>query len=76
MPDDPKPPEHVRLKSLRCRRTGRIYEIEEHVQCPYCSGDAEAIQNSEDYSDFCEFRPGEDPVNFGLKPDSDRFRHG
>ena len=76
MPDDPKSDTHVRQQSLRCRRTGRIYDVEEHVQCPYCSADAETIEKSGSYDDFCEFRPGEDPVNFGFKPDTDRFRHG
>lgn len=76
MPDEPKREKHVHLKAFRCRRTGQIYEVEEHVQCPYCSADAKTIENSDDYDKFCEFRPGDDPVNFGLKPDADRFRHG
>ena len=79
MPDEatpPEPSEHVQLKTLRCRRTGQLYRVEQHVQCPYCSGDADTIRRSGKYQDFCEFHPGSDPVNFGFPPDSDRTRHG
>ena len=77
MPDQPNPDaSHLRLKDLRCRRTGQMFQVEQHVECPYCSGDAETIRKSGRYKDFCEFRPGTDPVNFGFPPDADRTRHG
>ncbi|MHC5011344.1 MAG: hypothetical protein ACYTG6_10395 [Planctomycetota bacterium] len=43
---------------------------------PYCSGDAETIEKTGDYKNFCEFKPGEDPINFGFRPDSSRFQQG
>ena len=65
--DDAK--SHVKLIELRCRRTGRMYTVAEHVVCPYCSGDASTIETSGDYKAFCEFEAGVDPVQFGF-PDS------
>jgi hypothetical protein len=66
----------VCLKTLRCRRTGQMYRVEQHVECPYCSGDEETVRRGGSYKNFCEFRPGEDPVDFGFPPDTDRLRHG
>ena len=71
---DPQP--GMKVKVLRCRRTGQMFEVAEHVECPYCSGDAESIEQTGDYKNFCEFRPGEDPINFGFPPDSSRHQHG
>ncbi len=67
---------HVHLKLLRCRRTGQMLEVDAHAECPYCSGTAEAIRKTGQYRDFCEFHPGEDPLNFGFPADAERVRHG
>ncbi|MCA9592026.1 MAG: hypothetical protein KC776_01910 [Myxococcales bacterium] len=63
---------HVRLETLRCRRTGEMYSVDEHEQCPYCSADAEAIRKSGKHEDFCDFCPGTDPVSFGFPSDTSR----
>ena len=78
MTDQPAPDEreHLKLKVLKCRRTGQMYEVAQHVECPYCSGDEATIRRTGQYKDFCEFRPGEDPINFGFPPDSTRTKHG
>ncbi len=66
----------VRNKVLRCRRTGQIFNVAQHEVCLYCSGDAKTIENAHKYEDFCEFRPGVDPINFGFPLDSSRVQHG
>ncbi len=71
---DPQP--QMKVKTLRCRRTGQMFEVAEHVECPYCSGDAEIIEKTGDYKHFCEFKAGEDPINFGFPPDSSRNQRG
>ena len=38
-----EPQPGMKVKVLRCRRTGQMFEVAEHVVCPYCSGDAESI---------------------------------
>jgi hypothetical protein len=59
------PRRHVKLKALRCRRTGRMNTVQEHLICPYCSGTAESITRAARYSDFCEYETT-DPINFGF----------
>ncbi len=71
---DPHP--HVKLKQLRCRRTGQMYTVEKHVECPYCSGDAETIKRDGDYKNFCEFKAGEDAIHFGFPEGSSRNQKG
>ena len=67
---------HVRLKLLRCRRTGQMYSVEKHVECPYCSGDAETIERDGQYKNFCEFETDKDAVHFGFPENSDRVQKG
>lgn len=76
MSQAPDPAPKVNLRTLRCRRTGQVLSVEEHAECPYCSGNEATIRRTGQYKDFCEFRPGEDPVNFGFPPDSTRTKHG
>ena len=71
---DPTP--HLKVKKLRCRRTGQMLTVAEHVECPYCFGKEQTIEEGGEYEDFCEFLPGKDPINFGFPPDSTRTRHG
>ena len=66
----------MKVKKLRCRRTGQLFAVSEHVVCPYCYGEEKTIEQGGEYKDFCEFKPGEDPINFGFPPDSSRMRHG
>jgi len=72
--DDSK--RHLKLKELRCRRTGQMYTVEEHVVCPYCSGEAETIERGGDYSEFCEFEAGRDPIHFGFPEGASRTSRG
>jgi len=47
----------------------------QHLRCPYCYGDADAVRAG-DRSKFCDFHPGEDPIAFGFPPDGSRLAHG
>ena len=67
---------HVRLKLLRCRRTGEMYAVAKHAECPYCSGDAETVARDGRYENFCEFEVGKDAVHFGFPEDSVRNKKG
>lgn len=49
----------------KCRRLGRVVPPEEHANCLYCFGDAAAIESG-DPSQFCDFDPRRDPINFGF----------
>ena len=61
----PKHP-NVKLIELRCRRTGRMTPVAEHLVCPYCSGTRAMIEATGNYADFCDYEPGVDPVQFGF----------
>jgi len=65
-----------RIKVLRCRRTGQMFNVPEHARCPYCFADDETIAKRGDYADFCDFDPEKDPINFGFRPDSTRNENG
>ena len=65
-----------KVKKLKCRRTGQMFTVAEHVECPYCSGDEQTIEEGRDYDEFCEFQAGKDPINFGFPPDSTRTQRG
>ncbi len=71
--EDPR--RHVKLKALRCRRTGRMSSLQEHLDCPYCSGSADEIAGARRYSDFCEYDVT-DPIHFGFIEESSRVQHG
>ena len=79
MTEEPKPDERlvkVKVKTLRCRRTGQMFTVAQHVECPYCSAHEATIEGGSAYDAFCEFRQGKDPVSFGFPPDSTRTQHG
>jgi hypothetical protein len=78
MSQDPKPEPlpRMRIKKLRCRRTGQMFTVAEHAECPYCFSDSDTIAKGGTYESFCEFHPGKDPVNFGFPPDSTRTEEG
>ena len=63
---------HLRLRELRCRRTGQMYSVDQHAECPYCSAEPEAIRKTGRHEDFCDFKPGVDPVSFGFPTDTSR----
>ena len=75
-PEGRDPTPEMKVKKLKCRRTGQMFTVSEHVQCPYCYGEGQTIEKGGDYKDFCEFRQGEDPINFGFPPDGTRTRSG
>ena len=58
---------------VHCRRLDRTLPLHEHADCPYCFGKPKAIATGE-HEQFCDFRPGQDPVNFGFPPDTSRNR--
>jgi hypothetical protein len=63
---------HLRLEQLRCRRTGQMYSVAEHAECPYCAEAADVIRKTGRHEDFCDYKPGEDPVSFGFPTDTSR----
>jgi hypothetical protein len=66
----------IRVKTLRCRRTGQTFDVPQHARCPYCFADDDTIAKSGDYEDFCDFDPEKDPINFGFRHDSTRNENG
>lgn len=65
----------VRLKTLRCRRTGQMLTPHEHHECPYCFGVEEEIGKG-GYEAFCDYEEGKDPISFGFPPDNTRMLKG
>lgn len=62
-------------KRIHCRRTGQEYEVDVHERCPYCWGATEQVESG-DHNNFCDFKPGEDPVHFGFPEDGNRLERG
>ncbi len=59
---------------IRCRRVDAFYSPEEHARCPYCYGKESDVSTGE-HGRFCDFKPGEDPINFGFPTDRGRYAH-
>ena len=70
------PEPQPKVTRLRCRRTGQMYTVPQHVRCPYCFGDAKRIEAGADHGQFCDYEPGVDPVVFGFPPGGTRDRSG
>ncbi|MFO1078600.1 MAG: hypothetical protein U1E73_12825 [Planctomycetota bacterium] len=68
MTEPEKRPEPCRVF---CRRLERTLPVDEHAECPYCFGKAKEIATGQ-HEQFCDFRPGKDPIQFGFPPDSSR----
>ena len=66
----------LNLKTLRCRRTGQMYDIPKHERCPYCFADEKTIAQGGVYEAFCGFDPTKDPIHFGFRHDSTRNENG
>jgi hypothetical protein len=64
--NEKKPPD-----ATFCRRLQRMLPLDEHAQCPYCFGATADVKDGW-YDRFCDFKPGQDPINFGFPPDSSR----
>ena len=58
-----------------CRRTGRWVDTSEHEHCPFCFGEREDILHGE-REEFCDYRPGVDPIHFGFPFDTRRHDSG
>jgi hypothetical protein len=71
----PKVSPMPRLEQVLCRRTGRDLPIEEHQHCSYCYGRAQDIANGQ-YTRFCDFVPGRDPIHFGFPEGTSRDLEG
>ncbi|GAB4138021.1 MAG: hypothetical protein Fur0037_03520 [Planctomycetota bacterium] len=56
-----------------CRRLQRMLPVAEHERCPYCFGKAAEVEQG-CYDKFCDFKPGQDPINYGFPPDTSRNR--
>lgn len=54
-----------------CRRLQRMLPLGEHEQCPYCFGERAEVRDGW-YDRFCDFKPGQDPIQFGFPPDTSR----
>ena len=68
MTDDEK---KVDDKQVWCRRLEKKLAVHDHADCPYCFGKKGEIAQGE-HGEFCDFKPGEDPINFGFPPDTSR----
>ncbi len=55
-----------------CCRLERKRDVAEHADCPYCFGRKQQIEGGE-HAEFCDFKPGVDPISFGFPPDSSRY---
>jgi len=64
---DKRPPDG----RIFCRRLERELPIGEHSACPYCFGKRAEIAQG-DHDEFCDYKKGEDPINFGFPADSSR----
>ena len=62
-----------RVTKVMCHRVGRQLSIAEHEKCPYCDGDPKHIKTAK-HEYFCDFKPGEDPVNFGFPKDKGHYK--
>ena len=58
---------------VHCRRLDRILPVSEHAACPYCYGKSAEIQTGE-HGNFCDFKPGEDPISFGFPETHGHYR--
>jgi len=56
-----------------CPRLEKTLPVDEHADCPFCFGKKPQIAKA-DHGDFCDFKPGSDPVNFGFPTDATRNR--
>jgi hypothetical protein len=70
-----RPKSSAAVPKVRCARLDRELPAEEHVVCPFCFGERAKIARG-DRRDFCDWKQGVDPINFGFPPDLTRFRSG
>lgn len=61
-----------RVTRVWCRRLQRHLVLDEHVACPYCFDEKQVDSAHHDL--FCDYKPGEDPINFGFPEDRGRYR--
>ena len=72
MTDNEKKPEGKKPEDkVFCRRLERELPVGDHSQCAYCFGDKPEIEQG-DHDEFCTYKKGEDPINFGFPTDSSR----
>ena len=74
-----KPDERIvkfKVKKLKCRRTGQMYTVAEHVQCPYCYGDGAAIEEGQETWEAGSGNKITTADHFGFPPDSTRTQRG
>ena len=72
MTDNKKPLDDQRV---HCHRLDKKLPVGEHAECPYCFGKKQEIAKGK-HGEFCDFKPGEDPINFGFPADSSRNLEG
>lgn len=72
MTDDKKPCDD---KPVYCHRLDKKLLVREHAECPYCFGKKGEIAPGK-HPEFCDFRPGVDPVHFGFPCDTSRDLQG
>ena len=68
MTDIPQP---LDAQRVWCRRLERELSVHEHAECPYCFGKEPQIAGRK-HEEFCDFKPGQDPIHFGFPPDTSR----
>jgi hypothetical protein len=62
----------ARVTKVWCRRLEQQLPLAEHKECPFCFGKHEV--GSAKHELFCDFKPGEDPTNFGFPEDKGRYK--
>ena len=63
------------VKTVFCPRLERELPVDDHAVCRYCFGERPQIARG-DRGDFCDWKRGRDPVNFGFPPGLTRHRSG
>ncbi len=68
-------PREYKIRDLLCRRTGQRIPPQEHERCPYCFGRAGEVEQGV-HERFCDYRPEQDPICFGMPEWSRRMQSG
>ena len=68
-------PREYKIRDLLCRRTGQRIPVQEHLRCPYCFGRAGEVEDGV-HERFCDYKPEQDPIRFGMPEWSRRTGSG
>jgi hypothetical protein len=63
------------LPMIHCPRLNAMRSATEHLECSYCFGRLAEVAWG-DHRNFCDYRPGVDPIHFGFPTDRGRWTQG